>query len=52
MGTPQSEVKEITPFLSDTAQVENMVLYLQYMKQFYDLDRSIHNVWNERKYVL
>jgi len=52
MRTPASEVKAVTPYLSDVSQLENMILYIKFMKRYYELDRTIRNVHRERSDVL
>lgn len=52
MATPASEIKAVTPYLQDSSQMENMVLYLRFMKRYYELDRTIYNLAKERTEVL
>ena len=52
MSTPTSEVKAVTPILDDATQLENMVLYQTFIKQYYELDRTIKNLTRERCEVL
>ena len=52
MATPSSEVKAVTPYLYDYKQMENMVLYLRFIKKYYELDRTIYNLAKERAEVL
>lgn len=44
MGTPKSEIDAVTPYLNDHAQIENLVLYSNFMKEYYELERTIQNL--------
>ena len=52
MATPASEIKAVNPYLQDSSQMENMVLYLRFMKRYYEHDRTIYNLAKERAEVL
>ena len=52
MQTPQSEQDACQLYLADTAQVENMILYLRYCKRYYETERTLQNCAQQRQEVL
>ena len=48
MSTPKQEIEAVTPHLEDPAQIQNIVLYLNFIKQYYDLERMIKNLSYQR----
>jgi hypothetical protein len=44
MGTPKCEIDAVTAYLNDHAQIENLVRYLNFMKEYYELERTIQNL--------
>ena len=48
MNTPLSEQKAVQNFLTTSCSLENMVLYLSFMKKYYEQERTIYNLSEER----
>jgi len=48
MNTPLSEQKAVQQFLTTSCSLENMVLYLSFMKKYYEQERTIYNLSEER----
>ena len=48
MSTPVSERTAVESYLQDPSKVESIIKYLTYMKKFYELERQIESIYNER----